>query len=273
MTIDSHQHFWKYDPVRDAWINDEMKVLKRDFLPGDLKPILSKNGIDGCVAVQADQSETETDFLLQLADENDFIKGVVGWIDLRSPKLEERLTYYSRFKKLKGFRHIVQGEPKGFLTEPKFIAGVKKLRQFNFTYDLLIYHHQLEESLHFLGKIGDVKVVIDHLAKPSIKTKEKTQWELNMAAAASFNVYCKISGMVTEADWHQWKESDFTPYLDELFEAFGPDRLMYGSDWPVCLLAAGYDQQLAIVQHYISRLSDQEKKLVMGKNAETFYNL
>ncbi|MBL7856231.1 MAG: amidohydrolase family protein [Cyclobacteriaceae bacterium] len=272
--IDSHQHFWKYNPVRDAWINDDMKVIQHDFLPLDLKPMYDQFGIEGCVAVQADQSEDETSFLLSLADQFDFIKGVVGWIDLRSNNLTERLIHYTQFKKLKGFRHVVQGEPKGFLMNPEFINGVRKLREFNLTYDLLIYHHQLEEALSFVHQVRDVKIVIDHLAKPSIKTKEKTRWELNMAAMSTFeNVSCKISGMVTEADWKKWKPEDFTPYLDELFEMFGAERLMYGSDWPVCLLAASYEQQLSIVTHYMASFSAREKQLVNGENARKFYNL
>ena len=272
--IDAHQHFWKYHPERDAWINEDMKVIQRDFLPHDLKPLYDQFGIEGCVAVQADQSEAETHFLLSLADQHDFILGVVGWVDLRADNLTERLDYFSQYKKLKGFRHIVQGEPRGFLTDQKFLGGVHKLRDFNFTYDLLIYHHQLEEALPFAHQVRDVRIVVDHLAKPSIKTKEKTRWELNMAAFATFeNVFCKISGMVTEADWKDWKKEDFTPYLDELFEVFGPERLMYGSDWPVCLLAASYEQQLSIIQQYIAPLSDREKQLIGSENARKFYNL
>lgn len=274
MTIDAHQHFWKFDPVRDGWINDDMKVIQRDFLPEDLKPVLAARSVDGCVAVQADQSEDETLFLLSLAEKHDFIKGVVGWVDLRSDKLRDRLHYFSQFPKLKGFRHVVQGEPKGFLSNPAFINGVRLLRSFNFTYDLLLYHHQLEEALVFLQQVPDVNIVIDHIAKPSIRTGEKTQWELNMAAAATFkNVWCKVSGMVTEADWKNWKTGDFTPYLDEVLEAFGPERILYGSDWPVCLVAASYDQQYAIVESFISTLSQHEKNLVMGENARRFYNL
>lgn len=274
MTIDAHQHFWKYDPVKDAWITDEMNVIQRDFLPIDLAPILRQNKIDGCISVQAAQTEVETDFLLSLVKGNDFIKGVVGWVDLRNPNLEQRLEYYSDFTVLKGFRHIVQAEPKGFLLDQKFIEGVRKLAEYNFTYDLLIYHHQLEEALAFVHHVPDVKIVVDHIAKPSIKTKEKTHWELNMAAMATYdNIYCKISGMVTEADWRDIRYENFEPYLDEVFEAFGTSRLMYGSDWPVCLLAASYEQQLSIVHRYISKLSVAEKLAVFGENAETFYNL
>lgn len=274
MTIDAHQHFWKFDPIRDSWINDDMKVIRRNFLPEDLKPLLAGKNIDGCVAVQADQSEDETLFLLMLAAKHDFMKGVVGWVDLRSDKLRDRLNYFSQFPKLKGFRHVVQGEPKGFLSNPAFINGVRLLQSYNYTYDLLLYHHQLEEALTFLQQVPEVNIVIDHIAKPSISTGEKTQWELNMAAAATFkNVWCKVSGMVTEADWKNWKTGDFTPYLEEVFEAFGPERIMYGSDWPVCLVAASYDQQCAIVESFISKLSQHEKNLVMGENARRFYNL
>lgn len=272
--IDSHQHFWKYDSSRDSWITDEMKVLKRDFLPQHLKPLLQKHHIDGCVVVQVDQTEGETLSLLALANQNDFIKGVVGWIDLSNPNLESRLEYFSTLKKLKGFRHIVQGEKPGFLAQPAFIKGVQKLHKYNFTYDLLIYHHQLEEALAFVKQVPETKIVVDHLAKPSIKTNEKKHWEINMTAMSTFpNIYCKISGMVTEGKWASWKYEDFVPYLDALFKAFGAKRLMYGSDWPVCLLAASYDQQFSIVQTYLKTFSESEKMRVLGENAERFYNL
>jgi len=274
MLLDSHQHFWQYDPARDAWITEAMGVLRRDFLPEDLKPILDHNHVSGCVAVQAEQSEAETHFLLALAEEHAFIRGVVGWVDLRDEALEDRLAYFSSFKKLKGFRHLVQGEPAGFLSDPRFIRGVRMLARYNYTYDLLLYHHQLDEALHFVQQVPEVKIVVDHLAKPSIRTGEKTQWELNMAALSTFDhVSCKVSGMVTEADWQQWKPADFYPYLDELLESFGPSRLLYGSDWPVCLLAANYEQQLFIVQSYLANLSAREKEQVLGENAVNFYNL
>lgn len=274
MVIDAHQHFWKYDPVRDSWITDEMAVIQRDFLPGDLEQELSANGVDGCVSVQADQSEDETQFLLQLADQSTFVKGVVGWVDLRSDNLTDRLVYFREFPKLKGFRHIVQGEPAGFLENTKFISGINELHKHGFTYDLLIYHYQMQEALSFVAKIPDTRIVIDHIAKPAIARGEKTQWELNMAAMATFpNIFCKLSGMVTEASWRNWKRDDFYPYLDEVMEAFGPERLMYGSDWPVCLVAAQYREQLDIVRSYISRLSDEEQKAILGENAVTFYGL
>ena len=274
MRIDAHQHFWYFNPVRDSWITSEMQALKRDFLPSDLYPHLKSNSITGCVAVQADQSENETNFLLSLAAKNDFIKGVVGWIDLRSNNLVERLEHYSQFELLKGFRHVVQAEAKGFLEGGSFIDGVKKLVRFNFAYDLLIYHHQLEEAISFVGKLNEIRIVVDHLAKPPIKSNDIASWKRGITELAKFeNVSCKISGMVTEADWDNWHEADFHPYLDTLLESFGTKRLLYGSDWPVCLLAASYDQQLSIVENYLSKLSTPERNDIMGLNAVRIYQL
>jgi L-fuconolactonase len=274
MRIDAHQHFWNFNAVRDSWITDDMQVLRRNFLPADLEPLLKKSGIRGCIAVQADQSLDETNFLLKLAKENSFVKGVVGWVDLRSPEVDKQLDLYLANPLVKGFRHIVQGEPKGFLSNPGFIDGVRKLGERKLTYDLLIYHYQLDEALHFLSKTQNVRIVIDHLAKPSIRTGEKTHWELGMAAAATFqNVYCKISGLVTEANWNSWTREQIFPFLDEVLETFGPSRLMYGSDWPVCLLAASHQEQLSVVEEYIGALSSTEQERIMGATAVEFYNI
>ena len=274
MRIDAHQHFWKFDPVRDSWITDDMAVIKRDFFPEHLEPILRHNGLDGCIAVQADQSVAETNFLISLGEQNTFVKGVVGWVDFFARDLKDQLAQYHHNSLLKGFRHIVQAEPKGFLTTPEFINGIRELRHTRFTYDLLIYHYQLDDALYFLIKTPDLKIVVDHIAKPSIKTGEKTHWELNMAAVASFkNVYCKISGMVTEADWKHWSKEQIFPFLDEILETFGPTRMMYGSDWPVCLLAATYEQQLRLITDYIGALSGWEQQRIMGGTAKEFYNL
>ena len=274
MIVDAHQHFWKYTPETHGWISDEMKVLKRDFLPEDFLPIQQSTQIDATIAVQADQSEQETDFLLSLAKQTTFIKGVVGWIDLRAQDVQGKLAKYSGEKLLKGFRHIVQSEPDGFLSDPAFIRGVNKLAHYNYTYDLLIYHHQLPEALKFASETTNVKIVVDHIAKPSIQTGEKTHWELNMAALSSFkNIHCKLSGMVTEANWNSWTYEQLEPFIDEVFETFGADRIMYGSDWPVCLIAGNYHDQLSVVERYISRLSESEKRGVLGDNAKRFYNL
>jgi len=272
--IDSHQHFWKYDSARHSWITDEMKIIKQDFLPKDLAPILNEHKIDGCVLVQVDQTESETEFFLELAKQNSFIKGVVGWIDFRSDKINERLNHFSQFKNLKGFRHIVQGEPKGFLQQKKFLFGIKQLEKYNFTYDVLIYHHQLEEAVEYIRQFPNQKFVIDHLAKPNIRSNEFTNWSKGMKELSSFeNVFCKLSGFTTEANWNSWKPEDFTPYFEFVLQNFGTKRLLYGSDWPVCLCSSTYKSQLQLVEDFISKLSTSEKQQIMGGNAIDFYNL
>ncbi len=272
--IDSHQHFWKYNPIRDSWITADMKVIQRDFFPDDLAPLLKENKFDGCIAVQTDQSEDETNFLLDLTNQHTFIKGVVGWVDLRSAFVDDRLHHYSKQTKLKGIRHVVQAEPSGFMMQKEFLRGIKALKKCNFTYDILIKEHQLEETIWFVNQFPDQKFVIDHIAKPRIGKEGRTIWEKNLAAIASFeNVYCKLSGMVTEADWMHYKPADFTPYLDAVLSCFGTKRVMYGSDWPVCNVAGTYKNQLGIIEQYITRFSDSEKHLIMGENAVRFYNL
>lgn len=275
MKIDGHQHFWQFDPVRDAWIDEKsMSIIRRDFLPEDLLPVLKKNGLHGCVAVQADQSEKETLFLLDLAEKNNFIQGVVGWIDVKSEKLPERLEYFGQYRKLKGFRHILQGEKPEFMLNPDFVNGVRLLGQKGYTYDILVFPKHLKAVKLFLQQLENQPLVIDHIAKPYIKKGLIKEWEKDIKAIARHtNVYCKISGMVTEADWKYWKDSDFTSYLDVVFEAFGVDRLMYGSDWPVCLLAAEYDQQMSILKNYISKHAPTAEAKIFGANAVRFYNL
>ncbi|WP_234733132.1 amidohydrolase family protein [Tellurirhabdus bombi] len=274
MTIDSHQHFWFFDPVRDAWITDEMAVIRQDFLPADLEPVLKANGIDGCVAVQAAQSEDETLLLLKLAEAYSFIKGVVGWVDLQSEKVYDRLEYFSQYEELKGIRHIVQAEPDDFMTRPEFIRGVRQLAAFDLTYDILIYPTQLKAALQLVRAVPEVNFVIDHLAKPYIKDQKINTWSNFMVEIAKHpNVSCKVSGMVTEADWKNWKKEDFYPYLDVVFEHFGPDRLMFGSDWPVSLVAADYEQVKGMLEEYTKRWGDEVHRKVFGANAERFYNL
>ena len=272
--IDSHQHFWKYDPVRDAWITPDMIAIRRDFLPGDLEPLLRASGMEGCVTVQVDQSAKETLTMLRLADEHPFIKGIVGWVDFRSPGIKDQLAYLSQYKKLKGFRHIVQAEPDGFLLQKDFLHGIKSLADFGYTYDILIYPRQLQEAVQFVRQFPDQKFVLDHMAKPLIRERGLEPWKKYIASLASAgNIYCKLSGMVTEADWKKWEPADFLPYLDVVFNCFGPQRLLYGSDWPVCLLASTYPQQLAVVEDYINSLTPSEKLRIMGENAVQFYNL
>jgi L-fuconolactonase len=273
--IDSHQHFWKFDPVRDSWINDDMKTIQRDFLPEDLQPLLKQNGFDGCVAVQSDQSEAENHFHFQNAEKFDFIKGIVGWVDLQSPMVEERLQYYTQFKKIKGFRHVLQGEPqRDLMLQPAFMNGISLLEKYNFTYDILIFKDQLQYIPKFVSFFPDQPFVIDHIAKPDIKSGEVDQWKSDIKQAAQFeNVYCKISGMVTEADWKNWKNEDFKPYMDAVVEAFGTSRIMFGSDWPVCLVAASYKNMLSIVEDYFFSFSKDEQEKFFGLNAIRFYSL
>jgi L-fuconolactonase len=273
--IDSHQHFWKFDPVRDAWIDDSMAVIQRDFLPADIQPLLLENGITGCVAVQADQSEAENKFLLNLAEKNDSIKGVVGWIDLQSGNIQEQLNMYSQFKKMKGFRHILQGEKqRDFMLRPAFKHGISALHPFGFTYDILIFPDQLEYSKTFINAFPYQPFVIDHIAKPYIRDKKIEDWKKDITALAEFtNVSCKVSGMVTEANWKNWKKEDFKPYLDVVVEAFGMKRLMFGSDWPVCLVAASYAEVVTLVREYFSSFSIDEQDDFFGGNAMRFYNL
>ena len=275
MRIDAHQHFWKYNEVRDSWITDDMAVIQRNFLPEDLQPVLRDNKIDGSIIVQSDQSKEENIFQLANALQHDFVKGVVGWIDLQADHVNENLEYYKEFKKLKGFRHVLQGErQRDFMLRPNFKRGIGKLREFGYTYDILIFPDQLAYTIEFVKAFPDQPFVLDHIAKPYIKDKKIEDWKKDIETLASFeNVYCKVSGMVTEAHWKNWTKEDFVPYLDVISESFGSTRLMYGSDWPVCLVAASYEQVIGLVNDYFSTFSSHEQDLIFGKNAIRFYNL
>jgi len=275
MMIDSHQHFWRYDAVRDAWITDSMAVLRRDFLPDHLAAELTANGIDASIAVQADQSESETMFLLDLAEKNKLIAGVVGWVDLSSPRIGERLEHFSHSSKLRGFRHIAQSEPDDrFLARENFVKGVAQLRAFGFTYDILIYPKQLPAAIELVARLPEQRFVVDHLAKPEIKSGKTAPWAAQMKEIAqNKNVFCKLSGMVTEADWKHSKADDFKPYLNVVFGAFGAERLMFGSDWPVCLLAATYRQVKQLIEEYVKGFSQSDKEGIFGGNAARFYGL
>ncbi len=275
MRIDSHQHYWLYDPVKDAWITDEMEMIKKDFSPGHVWPLMQKNKIDGCVAVQAGQSENETLYLLSLAEKYPFIKGVVGWIDLCSADIRERLEYFSSYRSLKGFRHIVQAEPDDdFLLRKDFCNGIRLLSKRNYTYDILIYPGHLKSTLQFVNKFPDQKFIIDHFAKPFIKRQEMQPWLNDLSKFSGHpNVYCKMAGLVTEADWKNWKTEDFIPYFDSVLTIFGADRIVFGTDWPVCLTAQSYDQACELTQSLLSRLSKNEHEKIWRGNASDFYNL
>jgi L-fuconolactonase len=274
--IDSHQHFWKFDPVRDNWINSDMSVIARDFLPGDLLPILQGNGIDGSVVVQTCHMDQDNHFMLDLAEQNSFIKGVVGWVNLQSIRVEDKLKYYhDNYPKMKGFRHVLQSDPDDqLMLRDSFKNGISLLSKHGFTYDILIYPKHLKYAAQLTAEFPDQKFVLDHLAKPHIKTREIDAWKKDIEALSkNLNVYCKVSGMLTEADWYSWKTEDFTPYLDVVFNAFSTNRVMYGSDWPVCKLAGGYNRAMEILKIYTSRFSEKEQDLFFGGNAIAFYNL
>jgi L-fuconolactonase len=273
--IDSHQHFWKFDAERDAWITDEMSLLRKDFFPQQLEPTLADNGFEGCVTVQSDQSENENAFQIANADRYDFIKGIVGWVDLRAGNVKEKLSYNTQFKKLKGFRHILQGEKqRDLMLQPDFLNGIDALQEFNYTYDILIYPDQLGFIKEFVSGFPEQKFVVDHLAKPYIKDGKIDEGKKEIEHVAEFeNVFCKISGYVTEADWHNWKPVEFWPYFDVVVNAFGADRIMFGSDWPVCLLGGNYNDILNVATTYFSAFTKDEKDKIFGDNAIKFYNL
>ena len=274
MTIDAHQHFWLYAPERDGWITDEMARIRRDFLPADLEPVLNAHGLDGCVAVQATQSDEETMFLVSMARAYDIVKGVVGWVDLRADDLYSRLEAYAQVAEICGFRHVAQAEPDDFLMRPDVIKGIEQLAQFGFTYDIVIQPSQLKAALHLVRAVPGVPFVINHMAKPAIKRQEISRWSNFMTQLAKQpNVSCKVSGMVTEADWQNWRKADLFPYLDVVFEQFGPDRLLFGSDWPVCLVAADYTQVKTVIEEYVSPWGNEVRNKVFGGNAVEFYGL
>lgn len=275
MRIDSHQHFWEYDAEEYAWTGGPDSPISRSFGPDELAPLLRANGFDGCVAVQARQSLVENDYLLELADRHDFIKGVVGWVDLRAPDVDEQLARYAAHPKFKGVRHIVQGEPDdAFLLREDFGRGIAALERYGLTYDILIYHRHLPYAIEFAKRFPKQKFVLDHIAKPDIKNGVVSPWaERIRELAGCENVSCKVSGMVTEADVSAWKKEDFAPYLETVFDAFGPDRLMIGSDWPVCLLGAAYGEAMDIVRPFLDRLAEADREKVLGGNCAAFYGL
>ena len=274
MIIDSHQHFWNYNPERDTWIDESMQVLKKNFLPENLKPILIDNGIDGCISVQADQSYQETEFLLKCASNNKFIKGVVGWVDLCSPNLEKKLEKYTSDKMFKGVRHIVQSESPEYLLRKDVQSGISKLSKFNLTFDLLVTPIQLQSAIKLVKIFPNQKFVLDHIAKPRISEPLNKTWVSDIINLSKYsNVFCKISGLVTETKGYNFSETDFLPFLDVIFKYFGFDRIMYGSDWPVCLLAADYKKVLEIISNYLTSYDSKIREKIMGTNAKIFYNL
>lgn len=274
MMIDSHHHFWHYDPVEYDWIDENMKSIRRDFLPEHLQLEIQTAGIDGVVSVQARQTIEETDWLLRLANEHDFIKGVVGWLPIASDQLSKELDRLSEQPKLKALRHVVQGEPDGFLDQAAFNRGIEQLGGNGLVYDVLIFEHQLAESIRFVDRHPTQSFVLDHIAKPRIGDNQLEPWASNIRQLAQReHVTCKISGLVTEAEYDGWTVSQLQPYLQTVLEAFGPQRLMFGSDWPVCLVATGYCQWANLIRQWIDRLSNHEQNAILGDTATRIYQL
>lgn len=272
MKLDAHQHFWKYSAAEYPWMKRGWPI-RHDFLPPDLAPLLARAGLDGCIAVQAQQSLEENRFLLGLADAHSIVKGVVGWVDLRSKKVDVQLAEFSRHPKFVGVRHVVQDEPDdNFLIRKDFTNGIGRLAQFKLTYDLLVFPKQLPAAIRLVKKFPNQPFVLDHIAKPPIKSGVISPWREQICELARHpNVMCKVSGMVTEANWKSWKKADFRPYLDVVFEVFGSGRLMFGSDWPVALLAGTYARVFDVAHRYCTALTAAEQKKIFGGNAVRFY--
>ncbi len=272
MRIDSHQHFWRYAPDQYPWIQPNWP-LRRDFLPAELEPLLASARLDGCIAVQARQSLEESRWLLELAEESPIIKGVVGWVDLRSPEVSKQLETFAPHPKFVGVRHVVQDEPDdNFLLGADFQRGLASLKSFGLTYDLLVFPKQLPAAIKLVEMFPDQPFVLDHLAKPHIKDGRLDPWREHIEMLASFpNCCCKVSGLVTEADWKNWQPTDFAPYLDVVVNSFGVDRLMYGSDWPVCLLAGNYERVHGLAAAFAKQFSKGDQAKFFGGNAAKFY--
>lgn len=275
MKIDTHQHYWLYNPQEHVWMTDAMSSLKHDFLPDDLAHLLRQTGLQATIAVQARQNLQETEWLLSLADQNPFIAGVVGWVDLRSSQIKAQLEKYSCHPKLVGVRHVVHDEPDdNFMLQPEFLRGLSLLADFNLVYDLLLFPRHLPVAIEVVRRFPNQCFVLDHIAKPAIKERRLEPWAADLHALGRFpNVSCKISGMVTEAAWHGWQTADFRPYLDVVFESFGEDRLMFGSDWPVCTLSADYAEVVSILSAYMQGLSSDVQAKIWGLNAARTYRL
>jgi L-fuconolactonase len=275
MRLDAHQHFWKYDASEYGWIDDSMAVLRRDFLPAEAHDEMARAGFDACVAVQARQTLEETRWLLALADAHPFIAGVVGWVDLQAVDVRAQLERLAVHPKLVGVRHIVQSEPDDrFLLRPSFCRGVDMLEEFGLAFDILIYNRQLAVAAEFVSRFERQRFVLDHLAKPDIRSGGIQAWERDLRRLAAFpNVRAKLSGLVTEADWRQWTPGQIRPFVDVAFDCFGAGRLMIGSDWPVCTVAADYGRTMSLITDYVSRLTADEQNAVLGGNAAKFWKL
>lgn len=275
MIFDAHHHLWQFNEVDYGWMDDSMQVLKKNYLPSDLAAEAEKAGVTGTVVVQARQILEETEWLLELGEASTLIKGVVGWVDLQSPALDEQLKRFAPHPLLVGLRHVIHDEPDDdFMLRPAFVNGIEQLQEYDLTYDLLLFPKHLERAIELVSRFPEQKFVLDHISKPFIKSGIMQPWKDDIEAlAAQPNVWCKISGMVTEADHKGWKYEDFVPYMKVVSEAFGTDRLMLGTDWPVCRLAGEYSDILEIPKRFFQDLPVQEKEKVFASNCLEFYGI
>jgi L-fuconolactonase len=273
--IDAHHHLWRYDPAEFGWINEKMSVLRRNFLPADLQPLLDRAGIAGAIAVQARQTLEETLWLLQLAEEASWMKGVVGWAPIAAPEFQEVLADLKRHKKLKGLRHVIQDEPDDqFILSTAFNRGIRALQDTGLVYDILIHARHLPQAVRFVDMHPDQRFVLDHCAKPPILSGELEPWATDLRELAKRpHVCCKLSGLVTEADWQQWTPANLEPYWRVVLEAFGSDRLLFGSDWPVAMLATGYQRWVDVVTGWVAPLSASEQDAIWSGTASRVYSL
>jgi L-fuconolactonase len=274
--LDSHHHFWKYSAEQYGWISDEMRVLRRDFLPSDLLTETQSTHIDGVISVQARQTVEETRWLLEQADQHDWIRGVVGWLPLASRQIAEEMARFEQSKKLVGLRHVVQDETDdGFLARPEFNDGISAMQKYGWTYDLLIYARQLPFAIPFVDKHPNQIFVLDHIAKPTVRSSAfDAQWARDLLELARRpNVYCKFSGVVTEVRDQSWSIETIKPYWEAALNAFGINRLMFGTDWPVCLLRANYSDWVATVSVFVEQLSESEQSQFWSQNAIKAYKL
>lgn len=273
--IDAHQHFWRYRPEEFEWIDDSMAAIQRDYLPADLRPLLASNGMQGSIAVQARQTLEETEWLLELARQNpDVVCGVVGWAPLEAPELPAVLERLTREPLLRGLRHVVQAEPDGFLLSPSFEAGVRRLAGTGLVYDLLILAHQMPEAIRFVDRHPDLPVVLDHLGKPDLRALQLEPWAGHLQQLARRpNVFCKLSGMVTEAAWACWSAEQLQPFFEVALEAFTPSRLLAGSDWPVLEVASSYTRWWQTLRGWTAGLTASEKEQLFGGTAAAVYRV
>jgi L-fuconolactonase len=273
--VDSHQHFWQVGRFDYPWMSSEVEVLYQDYLPPRIEPVLKENGVAQTVLVQASNSIEETRWMLALADEYPFIAGVVGWVDLRSREVDKQLDELTKYPKFKGVRHLVESEPMNdWLAQPEVLSGLNELARYDVSYDLLVHTRHLKHVKTVAEHCPELRLVIDHLAKPPIASGETDEWKREIREVANYpNIFCKLSGLVTEADWEKWQTEDLRPFIDYALEIFKPERLMYGSDYPVCLLAASYSRVKESFEKLLAELGDADQSRIFGENAAEFYRL